>query len=82
MLLYLTAYIAVYDATLASMGHTITYAHVYVGNVYVGNVYVRQKILFVYPETPDSSMEIRCQSQKGISYGSNDTLCLVRPLSF
>ena len=37
-----------------------------------------QEILFVNHETPDCSMEIRCQSEKGIPYSSNDTMCLVR----
>ena len=38
----------------------------------------QQKILFVNDETSDCLMEIRCQSEKGIPYSSNDTLCLVR----
>ena len=38
----------------------------------------QQKILFVNHETSDCSMEIRCQSLKGIPYSSNATLCLVK----
>ena len=39
---------------------------------------LQQKILFVNRETSECSMEVRCQSGKGISYSSNGTLCLVR----
>ena len=38
----------------------------------------KQKILFVTQEGSDCSMEVRCQSEKGIPYSSNGTLCLVR----
>ena len=38
----------------------------------------QQTILLVNRETSDCSMEIRCQSEKGIPYSSNATLCLVR----
>ena len=37
-----------------------------------------QKFLYIHHETPECSMEVRCRTEKGIPYGSNATLCLVK----
>ena len=38
----------------------------------------RQTFLFVHRETSGCSRNTRCQNDKGIPYGNNSTLCLVR----